>query len=136
MKEVTKLLIREYHIKQLGYDFMGYALQKGDIPTYHHLIVPAREGGKETIENGAVLFSTSHNYLHVIENKDDIYFYYITSEIIDMKIKGWLDPENLRNINKILNEFEQKYRFDETSKGKRLIKEEYKKRVFKWYFLI
>jgi len=31
MKDVTKLMINEFKIKELGYDFMGYELQKSDI---------------------------------------------------------------------------------------------------------
>ena len=38
MKEVTKLMINEFKIKQLGYDFMGYTLQKNDIYTFSRRI--------------------------------------------------------------------------------------------------
>ena len=131
MKEITKLMIREFNIKQLGYDFMGYKMQKGDIYTYHHLVIPKRNGGKETRGNGAILFSTPHEYLHVIENKDEKYFYYLSSEMLDMNIKGYLDIQNLLSINAILEEFEHKYKYDKTSKGKKLIKEEYLRRAFK-----
>lgn len=131
MKEITKLMIREFKIKQLGYDFMGFKLQKGDICTFHHLIIPAREGGKQIRQNGAILFSTPHQYLHVIESKDYDMFCYITSEMIDMNIKGYLDSRNLININDLLNQFEREHCSDVTCKGKRLIKEEYLRRVFK-----
>lgn len=132
MKQITNLMIREFKIKQLGYDFMGYKLQKGDIYTAHHLIIPARQGGKLTRQNTVILCGeTSHPYLHLIECKDYKAFCYITSEMIDMNIKGWLDIENLKNINEILNEFEKKHFDDRGKKGKRLIKEEYLKRVLK-----
>ena len=36
MREVTKLMIREFKIKQLGYDFMGYTCGKNDIYNFHH----------------------------------------------------------------------------------------------------
>ena len=76
MREVTKLMINEFKIKKLGYDFMGYSLQKGDIYTFHHLIVPNRNGGAYARWNGAILFSTPHEYLHTIEAKDyDMYLY-------------------------------------------------------------
>lgn len=132
MHQVTKLMIREFKIKELGYDFMGYKLQKGDMYTFHHLIVPAREGGKQIRENGVILCGeTSHPYLHLIEEKENRLFCYITSEMLDMNIKGYLDIENLLNINELLNEFEYKHSSDKGKKGKLLIKEEYKKRVFK-----
>lgn len=132
MREVTKLLIRDFNIKYLGYDFMGYSLQKGDIYTFHHLIVPNREGGGYEWWNGAILCGkSSHPYLHVIENKDYDMFCYLTSEMIDMKIKGYLDMQNIRNIHDVLCEFEREHCSEKTYKDKYLIKEEYTKRLLK-----
>ena len=129
MKEITKLMISEFKIKQLGYDFMGYSLNKNDIYTAHHLIIPARYGGKLTRQNTAVLCGqSSHPYLHVIENKDEEIFYHITSEMIDMNIKGRLDVENLREIDDLLTYFEREHCSDRGKKGKMLIKEEYLRR--------
>lgn len=128
MKEITKLMIREFKIKQLGYDFMGYSLQKGDIYTFHHLIIPNRHGGPYSRWNGAILFSTPHQYLHVIEAKDYDRFCYLTSEMIDENVKGYLDIENLQHINDCLKSFEREYCSARTSKGKVLIKEEYTRR--------
>lgn len=132
LKAVTKLLINKYHIDKLGYDFLGYALQKGDIYTFHHLIIPARRGGKEVEWNGAVLCGkTSHPYLHVVERYDNEMFYLITSEIIDMKNKGFLDFYNLNNINEMLGDFEEKFDGFVTRKGHRIIKPEYKRRILR-----
>lgn len=123
-------MIKEFKIKQLDYDFMGYSLQKGDIYTFHHLIVPNRKGGKYERWNGAILCGkTSHPYLHVIESKDYDMFCYLTSEMIDMNIKGYLDIGNLRNISDLLKQFEREHSGDRTRKGKVLIKEEYTKRI-------
>ena len=124
MKEITKELIKEFKLKQLGYDFMGYPKQ-GDIYTAHHLIVPAREGGKLTWDNTVVLRENPHNYVHLIENKDFEVFSFITSEMLDMKIKGYLDPENLRYIDDALSYFEREHCSDRTKKGKILIKDEF-----------
>ncbi len=129
MKEVTKLMINEFKIKQLGYDFMGYKLQKGDIYTFHHLIIPNRYGGQYARWNGAILFSTPHQYLHLIEAKDYDMFCYLTSEMIDMNIKGFLDSSNLRKIDDILTLFEREHCSARSKKGKLLIKEEYTRRV-------
>lgn len=129
MREVTKLMINEFKIKKLGYDFMGYSLQRGDIYTFHHLIIPNRHGGPYARWNGAILFSTPHQYLHVIEDKDYDMFCSITSEMFDMNIKGYLDVENLRNIDDALTQFEREYSGARTRKGKVLIKEEYTRRV-------
>lgn len=42
MARITNIMIREFKISELGYDFMGYSLNKGDIYTYHHLLIPRR----------------------------------------------------------------------------------------------
>ena len=130
MKEVTKLLINDFKIQELGHDFMGYSLQQGDVYTFHHAIVPNREGGPYAYWNGVILFSTPHQYLHAIESVDDSYFYYITSEMLDMKMKGYLDEDNLIEINNILSDFESKYRNKYTRRGKKLIKDKYLNRKF------
>jgi hypothetical protein len=130
MKEITNLMIREFNINKLGYDFMGYSLQKGDIYTFHHLIIPARKGGKYERWNGAILCGeTSHPYLHLIESKDYDMFTYITSEMIDMNIKGYLDIDNLRRIHDLLRQFEREYAGAKGKKGKALIKRDYRDRI-------
>lgn len=123
-------MIEEFKIKELGMDFMGYHLNKGDIYSFHHLIVPNRNGGAYARWNGAILNGkTSHPYLHVIEAKDYDMFCYITSEMIDMNIKGYLDQQNIRNIHDVLKQFEREHCGDRTRKGKILIKEEYTRRI-------
>ena len=130
MKEVTKLMINEFKLKELGHDFMGYSLQKGDIYTFHHLIVPNRQGGPYARWNGAILYSTPHQYLHAIEATDYKYFGYLTSEMIDMNQKGFIDTDNILEINNILCEFEHKYQNRRSKKGKRLIKDTYLNRIY------
>ena len=129
MKQVTKLMIREFNIKKLGYDFMGYTLNKKDELTFHHLIVPKRNNGKETRDNGAIIQRIPHDYLHLIEAKDYDMFCYLTSEMIDMNVKGYLDMENIRNIHELLCQFEREHSGDRTTRGKILIKEEYTRRM-------
>ena len=130
MKGITKLMINEFKIKQLGYDFMGFAVDRISDCTAHHLIIPARNGGKLERWNTSILNgNTSHPYAHLIEMKDPDIFYAITSEMIDMNIKGYLDITNLRNINELLEQFEREHCSDRNKKGKLLIKEEYTKRI-------
>lgn len=119
MKDITKVIMEEYELN--GVDFMGYELKR---PSYHHLIIPRRMGGKESVENGAVLDSkTSHPYLHIVEGRDYEKFLDITSEIVDEKVKGHLDEKNLERIDDILNCFEKEHSGDTTSKGKPIIKD-------------
>lgn len=112
---------------------MGYEYHKSDA-SYHHLIVPRRKGGPEIIQNGAILMqSTSHNYLHTIEKYDLEIFEFITSEMIDENIKGYLDKENLHYIDDALKYFEHEYCSATTKKGKPLIKEQY---LHRNYFML
>lgn len=131
MKEVTKHMISDFKIKELGYDFMGYHLNKEDPITFHHLIVPSCKKGPIERWNGALLNGdTAHPYLHLIESVDYEVFCNITTEMIDMNIKGYLDLENIYHIHKLLCAFEQAHNEDEGKIGKNLQKEKYKRRVF------
>lgn len=126
MKEITKLMIKKYALMKLKYDFMGYMFQRSNQLSYHHLIIPRRSGGPMTFENGVILRqNTSHDYLHIIERVDNDMFLAITSEMIDENLKGYLDWENIKAIDDILNQFEKEHCGDRTKKGKPLIKEEY-----------
>lgn len=129
MKEITITMINLFKIEEV--DFMGYSINKSTL-SYHHLIVPRRLGGPETIDNGAILNRlTSHPYLHIIENRDPEIFFLVTSEMVDENIKRKIDLENLKKINDLLNTFEREFCSSLTRKGKPLIKEEYTKRLIK-----
>ena len=132
MLRVKKLLINQYHLQELGYDFMGYSLQKNDIYTYHHLIISARAGGATSVENGAILCEkTSHEYLHLIEKSERDIFVAITNEMINMKKKGHLDLYNLKVIHDLLCLYEYEHGEDENEFGILTIKPKYKIRLFK-----
>lgn len=130
MKELTKHMIKEFRLKELGHDFMGYSLQKGDIYTFHHLVIPSREGGKYERENGSILCGKSaHSYLHVIEFKDYDIFLAIRSAMICMNLNGYIDKENIRYIDDCLSYFEREFSGARTCKGKPLIKDIYTNRT-------
>jgi len=127
MRNITRLMIDEYNLKDI--DFMGYKFRKSEA-SFHHLIVPARNNGKETIENGAVLnANTSHPYLHLIECFDYDKFLAITNEMIEENMLGRIDSNCLKRIDEILREFEKENKNRRTSKGKMLIKEEFTRRI-------
>lgn len=133
MKDVTRSLIQDFQILELGYDFMGYPPQSppySDIPqpdllTYHHLLVPARIDPSYTYQNGVILYTTPHSYLHVIESISPSHFHYLTAEMFDMKVAQTLTPYHLHNIDQILTDFETNYSDHRTSKNKVLIKQPY-----------
>ena len=124
MKEITKQMIHLYNIKDL--DFMGYKIFSPKDLSYHHNIIARRDGGPETIHNGAILVQhTSHDYLHTIERYDKEIFYKIASEMLDENIKGHLDIYNLRKIRDLLLYFENEHKYTTTKKGHVLIKSNY-----------
>lgn len=124
-------MVEEFRIKKLKYDMMGYSQQSGDLITFHHLIIPHRHCKEQGLGegylrwNGAILYTTPHEYLHLIEAKDYELFMTITSELIDENVKGFIDAENLRYIDDCLNYFEKEHCSDRGKKGKLLIKEQY-----------
>lgn len=126
MKDITREIINIYNLTTI--DFMGYEFNLGNV-SYHHLLIPRRLGGEETIENGAILNrKTSHPYLHIIEGRDLDMFNSITNEMIIQKMLGKLDIKSLKKIRDILIQFEREHSSDTTSKGQLLIKERYTRR--------
>ena len=132
MKNITEQMIKDFKIMKLGFDFMGYKVDKKQSLSFHHLIIPHRESKNYGIGdgylywNGAVLRqNTSHDYLHIIEKIDPDIFYELTSEMIDENIKGRLDIDNLKRIHDLLLYFEREHDHDTSKKGKLLIKREF-----------
>lgn len=110
------------------YDFMGYKMTKQNPYTYHHIIKKC-DGGKETIDNGAILTEIAHEYLHIIEYKDNN-TYIALSKILQIINNQQKAPtlEQYEIINALLELFEKEHSLDLNSKGKTLIREKYKKR--------
>ena len=136
MREITKEMIVAYRLKKLGYDFMGYEFNRPQQLSFHHLIIPHRHCKENGLGegylwwNGAILRqNTSHEYLHIIEAKDLDRFNAITSEMIDQNVKGYLDIYNIKKIDDILYGFEKEYQDKLNKKGKKIIKEEYTRRL-------
>ena len=125
-------MIKDYQIKKLGYDFMGYGFNNPSELSFHHLIVAHKNcrelglGDGYLKWNGAILKQkTSHNYLHIIERLDPEIFWLITSEMIDENVKGKIDIDNLKKIRDLLLYFEKEHKTEEDGKGKKLIKREF-----------
>ena len=137
MKEVTRLMIREYNIKKLGYDFMGYTFKRTNELSFHHMIVPHKDCKRLHIEsegyvrwNGAILVqNTSHEYLHMIESMERARFEEITKYLIKINELGQLDQDLIKQIRYLLEEFEYEHQGEVNNKGKRLIKAEYLNRI-------
>lgn len=117
----------------LGFDFAGYTFDEVDELSFHHLIIPKKYCKKQRIPEKGYLYwngcllnrTTSHDYLHLIQETDEEIFDRITGEMIEENLKGKLDIENLKRIRDLLLYFEKEHRDDTDRKGKILIKERY-----------
>lgn len=76
----NKQMVREVMLSIYGEGcWMGYKLTKENPYTYHH-ILEARNGGKVTIDNGAILTKYAHHDLNELENRAS----YLYCELNDM----------------------------------------------------
>lgn len=141
MREVTNLMINDFKLKKLGYDFMGFSFKRKEQLSFHHLIISHRDCKLLHIpsegyiyQNGAILKqNTSHDYLHIIKQYDPEIFGLITSELIDENIKRKLTIDSLRRIRTLLEYFEKEHCSTRTKKGNLIIKDSYiKERVRLW----
>lgn len=139
MREITKLMVNDFNLKKLGYDFAGFHFNKTNELSFHHLIVPHRDsksfgiGEGYVYWNGAILVqNTSHDYLHLIESINRPMFLVITDELIKENKQGCVDVDNIKRIHSIMEEFEDNYGDIRGKKGKLLIKREYIKNRIKF----
>lgn len=110
-----------------GLDWMNYHLVKGQV-TFHH-IEKRENGGKRTLDNGALLMPTPHQYLHLIECKD-IETYIALNKLFKVINTQMTEPNKDQReiIEYLLQDFEYHHRNDKNSKGKTLIQRKYKER--------
>ena len=107
VKNIINVMVNMYGIKEYGLDFMGFRVNNIKDLSYHHLIISKEKGGKETVENGAILIKPAHKYLHFIENNNKSIFKKITDQMIIENRKGVIDLDNLVIIDRLLLEFEE-----------------------------
>ena len=129
MLHITRVMISEFNITDM--DFMGYYIDRDNV-NFHHLIIPRRNGGTKTINNGALLNKdTSHPYLHLIEQKDYDIFYRITKEMIKENKLRKIDVDIIKKIYDCLEVFEKEHCGEVNSNGDPIIREEYTKRLLR-----
>lgn len=128
MKHITKEMLRIYKpISNL--DWMNYKLVR-DKATFHH-IVKRENGGKEVLENGAILMPEAHQYLHIIEYKEADVYKMLENMFMMINAQGYEPTEEQRFvIEYLLCGFESRHKDDENSKGKRLIRHKYLNRGY------
>lgn len=132
MRPVTTEMIKEFEIKKLGYDFMGYTFENINQLSFHHLVVPKRNCKAEGLGDGYIFWNgailrqnTAHDYLHTIERIDRELFLRITKYMIEENNNRKIDIDNLKRIREILLMFEDKYKDGKNSNGKPLIKRKF-----------
>lgn len=126
MNSIKKEMLKIYKPIS-GLDWLNYRLVKKDL-TYHHILKKS-DGGKETIENGALLMPISHQYLHLIECKD-IETYNAINKLFSYINMQKHEPTIQQRvyIDYLLSEFERVHKWDKGSKGKLIIKRKYLER--------
>lgn len=124
---VKNLMINIYNLR--GIDFGGYRITKDNPYTYHH-ITKKSLGGKETIENGALLSLFFHQYIHIIETREPELYNYINNVLRQINEQGH-EPllRQILAIDYLLKLFEEKHMNDKNNKNKKLIKEEFTRRT-------
>ena len=130
MKPITREMIQIWNMDKT--DWMSYRISRKNPFTFHHAFVPARHGGKYTINNGAILCGqTSHPYIHVIEANDMDRFEYLTEILREINEQRRMPSlEQFRRMRSCLESFEREYSGKRTSKGKVVIKKEFTERRF------
>lgn len=126
MNSIKKEMLKIYKPIS-GLDWLNYRLVKKDL-TYHHILKKS-DGGKETIDNGALLMPISHQYLHLIECKD-IETYNAINKLFSYINMQKHEPTIQQRvyIDYLLSEFERVHKWDKGSKGKLIIKRKYLER--------
>jgi hypothetical protein len=123
MKKIINLMVNMFGIREYGLDFMGFRVTDWKKITYHHLIIKEELGGKKTVNNGVILIDDSHKYLNFIEKKDKEIFDKITFQLILENRKRRINLENLIIIDKLLLEFEKKYKLNRNIYPTRFLRE-------------
>lgn len=126
MRKILNLMTNLYNLN--GIDFLGYKVSKSNPYTFHHLIKKC-EGGKETIQNGAILTRNSHQYLHIIESRDLETYIQLNNILKQINEQGFAPlKRQILAADYILRLFENEHFQDKTSNGKVLIRKEFLKR--------
>lgn len=131
MRKVTQQMIDMWQMSNM--DWMGYTLEKKERFSFHHLIIPKKDGGPYSIDNGAILIQQAgHDYLHCIQRTDEELFQELTNILIEINKQRFMPTmEQLMRINEILEYFENKHEYDVNSHGNLLVKNRYLRRVQK-----
>jgi len=122
MNDTLKVMLKIWKVKRM--DWLGY--ENDERYSYHH-IKKKSDGGKTTIENGAILHQSSHEYLHTIEFYDPERYIFLNTILKAINEQRSMPSiEQLKEIKQILLSFQNEYESRLSSRNKPIIKKEYK----------
>ncbi len=96
-KKVLEEMLEIYGYPKI--DWMGYKFSSNNYVSFHH-IDEKRNGGCETIDNGALLSRTSHVLLHIIEHCN--YELYMKWQCLFIDFNACRRPLNEYQIEEIM----------------------------------
>jgi arginyl-tRNA synthetase len=120
LKDKTKL-IKDKSKKVIMIDLMGYPINKA---TYHHILAE-EDGGKKTVENGAILDKISHQYLDNVIKQNSKKHHKEINKLFMILNKNGFSVEVVCQIQDLLEDFERQFMGLTNNNGKILIKDEY-----------
>lgn len=122
MSDTLKIMLRLWKVETM--DWLGY--DNLERYSYHH-IKKKSDGGKTTIENGAILHQSSHQYLHTIEFYDLERYIFLNNILKAInKQRNMPSIEQLKEIKLVLLGFQNEFESKLSSRNKLIIKNEYK----------
>lgn len=123
MSDILKVMIKIWDMTTM--DWLGY--DNEEKYSFHHIQKKCNQG-KTIISNGAVLHqNSSHPYLHTIEYYDLDKYIYLNTILRQINGQKYMPTkEQLKQIRYVLKEFQNEYEGKESSRGKPIIKKEYR----------
>ena len=122
MSNMLKIMISIWNMSDM--DWLGYINEENY--SFHHIIKKS-DGGSDDISNGAVLHLNSHAYLHTIEHYDPDKYIFLNSILKAVNEQMSMPSiEQLKQIKLVLQEFQNEYEGKLSSRGKEIIKKEYR----------
>ena len=127
MREETKILVGYYGIDD-GLDWLNFKIDNPRELQFHHIIKKS-DGGKMTLDNGAILTPNAHQFLHTIE-RYDIEIYNAIKKMFKLYVMQKSSPtdEQRELMQIILNVAYLRFENAKTKKGKPILKERFKNR--------
>ena len=123
MSDLVQFMISYWDMTTM--DWMGF--NSNDRYSFHHLTKKS-DGGERIISNGAILHqNSSHPYLHTIEYYDLDKYIFINNILREVNNQKYMPTkEQLKQIRYVLLEFQNEYDGKVSSRGKPIIKKEYR----------